>query len=301
MEQNEKPAANTNKYKILLAIIIALLAGIGIAGYFILSQNSQLEEMQQLNEISKQQLDDEYASIDTQYEGFKISIKNDSLLQQLGNEQAKVQRLREELRTVKATDRAEINRLTNELASLRKILKSYIAQIDSLNRANERLTQENKEITNKYEQTTKTLSQVSQERANLTEKVTRAAKLDATAIAVTPTNAKGKAQKKIKSVEQLVVSFLITKNITAEPGERIIYVRIMKPDDDVLVKNRSNTFAYENGEIQYSMKRVIEYGGEEVPVTLYWKVEEYLMPGTYRVDLFADGSRIGSRSFTLEK
>lgn len=299
MEQNTKPS--TRNTKILIAIIVGLIVGIGVAAYFIFSQKTQLEEMQQVNEISKQKLEDEYASIDTQYEGFKLSIKNDSLFEQLSNEQAKVQRLREELRTVKATDKAEIGRLNNELSSLRKILKSYIVQIDSLNRANERLVQQNKEITNKYQETSKTLNKVSQERANLTEKVTRAAKLDATSINVTATNSKGKVQKKIKSIEQLVVSFTITKNITAEPGERTIFVRIMKPDDDILVKNRANTFSFENREIQYSIKRVIEYGGEEVPVTLYWKVEEYLMPGTYRVDLFADGNLIGSRSFSLEK
>lgn len=299
MEQNTKPS--TRNTKILIAIIVGLIVGMGVAAYFIFKQNIKLEESQQQYEISKQQLEDEYASIDTQYEGFKLSIKNDSLFQQLSNEQAKVQRLREELRTVKAADKAEIGRLNNELSSLRKILKSYIVQIDSLNRANERLVQQNKEITNKYQETSKTLNKVSQERANLTEKVTRAAKLDATGISVAATNSKGKVQKKIKSVEQLVVSFTITKNITAEPGERTIYVRIMKPDDDILVKNRANTFPFENREIQYSIKRVIEYGGEEVPVTLYWKVEEYLMPGTYRVDLFADGSLIGSRSFSLEK
>ncbi|WP_353121532.1 hypothetical protein [Dysgonomonas capnocytophagoides] len=299
MEQ--KASTSSKKNQILIAIIMALLVAMGIAAYFIFNQKSQLEEMQQVNEISKQQLEDEYASIDTQYEGFKISIKNDSLLQQLSNEQAKVQRLREELRTVKATDKAEISRLTNELASLRKILKSYIAQIDSLNRANEKLTKEKEEITNKYQETTRTLNQVSQEKANLNEKVTRAAKLDATAISVRATNLKGKDQKKIKKVEQLIVSFTVTKNITAEPGERTIYVRIMKPDDDVLVKNRANTFPYENGNIQYSIKRVIEYGGEEVNVSLFWKVEEFLMPGTYRVDIFADGNRIGSKSFSLEK
>ena len=161
MEQ--KASTSSKKNQILIAIIVALLVAMGIAAYFIFNQKSQLEEMQQVNEISKQQLEDEYASIDTQYEGFKISIKNDSLLQQLSNEQAKVQRLREELRTVKATDKAEISRLTNELASLRKILKSYIAQIDSLNRANEKLTKEKEEITNKKQDSTRTMQQISQE------------------------------------------------------------------------------------------------------------------------------------------
>jgi len=289
-----------NSTKILVVAIVILILGLGIAAYFIFKKNTEIEELQQTNEISKQQLEDEYESISMQYEGFKFSVKNDSLLRQLDNEQAKVQRLLEELRTVKASNREEINRLNNELSSLRKILRSYIVQIDSLNRENEKLTKEKAEITQKYQETTRTLNQVSQEKANLTEKVTLAAKLDATGISVAATNSKGKAQKKIKKVEQLIVSFILTKNITAEPGERTIYVRIKKPDDDVLVKSRANVFQYENKEINFSMKRIVEYGGEETPVTLYWKVEEYLMPGTYRADIFADGNLIGSRPFTLE-
>lgn len=287
--------------KLLIIIVVVLIAGLCVAGYFIFRANTTIEELQQTNEISKQQLEDEYESISMQYEGFKFSVKNDSLLKQLDNEHAKVQRLLEELRTVKASNKEEIARLNKELTSLRKILKSYIAQIDSLNRVNEKLVKEKAEITQKYQETTRTLNQVSQEKQNLTEKVTLASKLDATGISVLATNSKGKVQKKIKSIEQFIVSFVITKNITAEPGERTIYVRIMKPDDDVLTKSRANVFQYENREINYSMKRVIEYGGEETPVSLYWNVEEYLMPGTYRADIFADGNLIGKKTFTLDK
>ncbi|WP_165042644.1 hypothetical protein [Dysgonomonas sp. ZJ709] len=287
--------------KLLIGIIVVLIIGMAVAGYFIFHQKTQLDEMQEESLLTKQQLEDEYESMTMQYEGFKINLKNDSLLHQLNNEQAKVQRLLDELKTVKADNKAEISRLNNELASLRKILKSYIAQIDSLNRANAQLRQENKEITDKYQATNRTLNEVSQQKNNLTEKVTLAAKLDATGISVSATNKKGKVQKKIDKVEQLIVNFTITKNITAEPGERTIYVRIMKPDDDVLVKSRTNVFPFENGEINYSMRKIIEYGGEEVPVTMYWNVEEYLMPGTYRIDIFADGSRIGSKSFSMDK
>ncbi|MDR1809744.1 MAG: hypothetical protein LBR34_04990 [Prevotella sp.] len=289
-----------NHTKLLIVVVAVLIAGLGIAGYFIFKANTKIVELEQTNEISKQQLEDEYESISLQYEGFKFSVKNDSLLKQLNNEQAKVQRLLDELKTVKASNKAEIARLNNELASLRKILKSYIMQIDSLNRLNDKLVRENAVITQKYQETERTLSQVAQQKDSLTEKVSLAAKLDATGISVQATNAKGKAQKKIKNIEQLVVSFVIAKNITAQPGERTIYVRIMKPDDDVLVKSRANVFQYENREINYSMKRIVEYGGEETPVILYWTVEEYLMPGTYRADIFADGSLIGKKTFVLE-
>lgn len=296
----ETESKSNNKSKLLIIVIVLLVVAIVAAGYFIFRQNSQIEVMQQENLITKQQLEDEYEGLTMQYEGMKLNIKNDSLLHQLDNEQAKVQRLLEELKTVKAENRVEIKRLNDELSTLRKVLRSYIVQIDSLNRANEQLKKEKDEINTKYQQTTRTLSQVSQAKDSLSQKVTLASKLDATGISVTPTNKKGKPQKKIKKTEQLVVNFTITKNITAEPGERIIFVRIMKPDGDVLVKSRANVFAYENKEINYSMKRAVEYGGEEVNVVLYWDVEEYLMPGTYRADIFADGNRIGSRSFELK-
>lgn len=292
----------SNKHtKVLIAAIVVLVVAVLVAGYFIFTQKSQLETIQEENELTKQQLEDEYDALSVQYEGFKFNVKNDSLLYKLDNERAKVDRLREELRTVSAENKTEINRLNKELVSLRKIMKSYIVQIDSLNQENARLTKEKAEISEKYQHTSQALNQVTQEKENLNQKVTLASKLDATGITVSATNKKGKVQKKIKSVELFAINFTITKNITAEPGERTIYVRIMKPDDDVLIKSRENTFPYENKNINYSIKRTIEYAGEEMPVTLYWNVEEYLVPGTYRVDIFADGNRIGSKSFTLEK
>lgn len=289
-----------DKNKILIIVIVVLAVGLLGSGVFLWHYKQKSDETEQELELKKQELEDDYEGLTLQYETMKYNIKNDSLLHQLTNEQAKVQRLLEELRTVKANDRAEINRLNKELSTLRQILKSYVVQIDSLNKVNEQLKKEKQEISTKYQQATQTLSQVSQAKENLEQKVTLASKLDATNISVQGTNKKGKVQKKIKKVEQFVVNFTITKNITAEPGERTIYVRIMKPDDDVLTKSRSNVFQYENKEVNYSMKRIIEYAGEEIPVTLYWDVEEYLMPGKYRADIFADGSRIGSRSFELE-
>ncbi|NDW09862.1 hypothetical protein [Dysgonomonas sp. 520] len=297
----EEKKNNKLKYVLIVAIIL-LLAGLGVAAYFILQQKTQLEENQEIIEFSRQQIEDEYKNLDAEYEELKIDIRNDSLLHQLENEQTKVQRLMEEIKKLEATkssDAKEIKRLKDELTTLRSVLRSYVAQIDSLNRINQQLTQEKLEITNKYQETSRALNQVSQEKSNLSEKVTLAAKLDATNISVRATNAKGKDQKNIKKIEQFVVSFLITKNITAEPGERNIYVRIMKPDDSVLTKSASNTFAYENRQVNYSMKRLVEYTGEETSVVMYWKVEEFLMPGTYRVDIFADGNRIGSSRFTL--
>mgnify|MGYP000820422310 FL=1 len=69
---------------------------------------------------------------------------------------------------------------------------------------------------------------------------------------------------------------------------------------DRLSKSDSNTFPYENRELVYSIKKYIEYNGEEQNVTVYWDVEEFLYAGSYRVDIFSDGTLIGSQSFNLD-
>lgn len=278
----------------VLVIVMAILIG------FLITRNTQMSEMQEQFTIDKQELEDEYEAISLQYEGFKFSVQNDSLLYKLENEQAKVLRLQEELRMTKASDQAEIKRLKDELATLRKILRSYVQQIDSLNRLNEQLRAENRQITDQYQRTTQTLRQVSQEREQLSERVSLAAQLVATNISAKAVNERGREQSRLSRSTQFVVSFTIARNITAEPGERTIYIRMMTPNGSVLSKSPSDTFPYENGNILYSMKRIVEYGGEEIPVTMYWDIEEFLMPGTYKADIFADGHHIGSHSFDMK-
>lgn len=285
----------------LVATIAVLVIILLIAVVFSVNKTRQISEMEQQYAIEKQQLEDEYEAISLQYEGFKFSVRNDSLLAKLENEQAKVQRLQEQLRLTKATDQQEIQRLKKELETLRKILKSYIVQIDSLNRLNQELKNENQQIKQQYQETNRTLRQIAREREELSEKVSLAAKLDATNISVKAVNDRGREQKRLSRSSRFVISFTIAKNITAEPGERTIYVRIMTPDGSVLTKNPDDTFPFENGQLQYSVKRIIEYGGEEMPITLYWDIEEFLMPGTYKVDIFADGNHIGSHSFTMQE
>jgi molecular chaperone GrpE (heat shock protein) len=285
----------------LIATIVVLVVVLVIAIIFVVTKTRQVSHLEQQYAIEKQLLEDEYEAIALQYEGFKFSVKNDSLLEKLENEQAKVQRLQEELKLTKATDQKEIQRLKKELETLRQILKTYIIQIDSLNRLNQELQTENIQIKQQYQETSRTLSQIAREREELSHKVSLAAKLDAININVKAVNDRGKEQKRLSRSTRFVISFTIAKNITAEPGERTLYVRIMTPDGNVLTKNPEDTFPFENGHLQYSIKRIIEYGGEETPVTLYWNIEEFLMPGTYKVDIFADGNHIGSYSFTMQE
>ena len=300
MDTEKKETKEVNKLSILIVAVVVLVLIIAGAGYYIYHQKQQMGDLIQTFNLEKESLEDEFNELSLQYEGYKFSVGNDSLVALLSTEQAKVQRLLEELRTVKSTNAREISRLKKELATLRKIMRNYVAQIDSLNRENEQLKVEKKEAVKKYKHATSQAASLKKEKEKLTERVTLASRLDATGIQITPVTSRGKRAKRIKKMQQFIVDFKISKNITAPVGEKVVYVRIMKPDDDILVKSRGDVFAFEGKEINYSMKKLIEYEGEEVSVRMYWNIEEFLSPGTYRVDIFADGNLIGRKSFSLE-
>lgn len=289
-----------NKKSLLIAAVALLvIAMIGIT-YLLITEKRANRELVEEFELDKEDLEKEYTRFSQQYDELKMTVSNDSLAQLLEQEQLKTQRLLEELRTVKSSNASEIRRLKNELATLRKIMVGYINQIDSLNRLTALQKEVIAEVTRKYNDASRQISNLSEEKKNLDKKVTLAAQLDATNIRVEARNKRGKVAKRVKDVVKMAVSFTIVKNITAENGERTLYIRITKPDNDVLTKSPSNTFPYENRELGYSIKKYIEYDGEEQNITAYWDVEEFLYAGNYRVDIFEGGNLIGSQKFGLE-
>ena len=106
--------------------------------------------------------------------------------------------------------------------------------------------------------------------------MTLAAQLDVTNIRIAPRNKRGKVAKKVIDIVKLAISFTVVKNITAENGERTIYIRITKPDNDALPKSASNTFSYENRTLPYSIKKYIEYNGEEQNENVFFVVVVFL-------------------------
>ena len=289
---------NKNKSLIIIGSALVLLL-IGVTTLLVMEKTTNKELVQEF-ELEKEDLENEYTRFAQQYDELKLTISNDSLSVLLEQEQLKTQRLLEELRTVKSSNASEIRRLKKELASLRKVMISYINQIDSLNQLTARQQEVIKDVTRKYNDASRQITSLSKEKKTLNEKVALAAQLDVTNIRIEAQNKRGRETDKVKNVVKFKIDFSIVKNITAETGEKTLYLRITKPDNGVLTKSETNTFKYENRNLTYSIKKYIEYTGEEQAVTAYWNVEEYLYAGNYRVDIFADGILIGSQSFSLK-
>lgn len=283
----------------LVAVIIVLAAGAGYLFFSLDQQKQANQEMQELAELDKKEMENEYEQFARQYSEMKTQINNDSIVAQLTQEQMKTQQLLEELKRVKSSDAREIARLKKELATMRAVLRSYVMQIDSLNRINENLTAENTRMKGQYAEATRQIAGLSTEKANLSEKVAIAAQLDATGINMTPFKKGGRKLKKMKDCKSIRVDFTVARNVTASNGMRTFYVRITKPNGQAIEDGAS--FNYENRTLRCSMSKQVEYTGDALPMSLYYSGNQVYEPGTYVVSIFADGHMIGSRSFNFQK
>ena len=147
--------------KVLIPVIVVgllLVAGIAYLSYSLSRQKQANKDMQELAELDKKEMENEYQQFADQYSEMKTRINNDSIVAQLTQEQLRTQQLLSELKRVKSNDANEIMRLKRELATVRKVLRNYILEIDSLNRLNQNLTAENTRVKGQYAESLKQMA-----------------------------------------------------------------------------------------------------------------------------------------------
>ena len=302
-EQNQQNQFNKPKRKfwdrttiILMVILGILLIGVGVMGYL---YYEKYQEEQQVR-AEKNALIEDFQELSNEYE--EVQTQNDTLQLKLTQKQLRIQKLINEINTIKRTNAQIIRKYKNELGTLREIMRSYIVQIDSLNRSNEMLRAENREIRQKYQQTAEELEEEKEIKEKLSQQVEKAAILDATDIVAVGVNDRGNEKDKINRVEKIRVCFILRENAVAESGPRDIYLRITRPDSVVLANSQQSTISVRGEELIYSARREVNYENQNLDVCIYYDPDqEQLVEGDYRVSLYSKGAQIGESSFALKE
>ena len=295
--------ANKNTAKVVLISLVAALAIVSLLLVWMnLQQKTEMKEMVELMEFEKEQLEDEYEELAIQFDGYQTpDIHNDSLVELLSQEKQRVQDLLEELRITKVTNARRIAELKKELATVRQVMVSYVHQIDSLDRTNKRLVAENQQVKQQYQEVARQAKQLEKERTQLAEVVSRASMLEISHFQMTPLNKRDRKTTIYNQIQKLQFDYTVARNITNKPGMKTIYMRITRPDGEIMQKNINDVFRFENSDIAYSVSNDFEYAGEEISGSLYWQVEEILQVGWYNADFFVDGDLIGSFPFQIKQ
>ena len=281
---------------IIIFLSVVLLAVVVV---FFVQHSENKKILNALNE-EKVSIQTELSSMMTNYDS--IYTNNETLQTELSFAQTKVKDLLLEVGQVKKVSYDEIARYRQEVTTLRTIMKNYIIQVDSLNRRNELLMAENTQVKEEIAQSESKNQQLVVEKDRLQEKIKMAAQLEVTELIGVGINDRGKEAESARRAVQIRVSFVISKNVTAPRGNKVIYVRIQKPNQVLFQKSASDLFPFEDLKIPYSAKREVTYEGNSLPVNIFWDNEgaEFL-PGEYTVDIFADGSNIGTTKFVMKR
>ncbi len=288
-----------NPSKKLLIVGIAAIVIIVTLGFLYFQSRSEMKEVVQVMTEEKMDLTMEYQNLAIDYDSLKTN--NQAINEKLELERERVSNLLEELKTVKATNALKIRELRKELSTLRTVMTSFIVQIDSLNRRNEELTQENKSMRTQVGKIQDSYKVLEKQKETLAAKVEIASKLETANMQGTGLMTNGKTTDRVNRAAKLRVCFDVLKNISAPVGEKLVYLRISRPDGALLMHSINDQFKYEDGMINFSAKRSIEYGGETTNVCIFYNVDEgELMAGEYRAEVFADGHMIGGMSFKLK-
>lgn len=298
-----------SKRNILIAIIVFLaLAAVVIMGIQSIRlkrenerQRDDLVAAEQLLEFEKMQAQEDLLTMQAEVNEYSaMAISNDSLIAMIDEQKQKIQLLLDEIKTVKATDAKRIKDLKDELSVVRSVLYDYIRQVDSLNRVNTALRNENAQVREQMKQVDQRNAQLTKQKEDLSAKVTRAAMIDVSIEGVRLLTKKGKETSKLSKVQSIAIDLDIAKNVTTAVGYKTIYLRILQPDGDVITR-RGDTFKFEGNYIAFTAKKDIEYKGERLQETVFYSVNTTLLPGTYKADIFIDGAALASKTFVIKK
>lgn len=277
----------------LIVIIIILCAVIAYLGftYYDLKKQSQLEKTEL--ERQKGNLETELHNIYNQYDSLKS--ENDTMNLKLTAEQQRI----DKLLNINANNVYKIQMYEKELKTIREVLKSYIYQIDSLNQANIALRSENIEVRQRLRQTEIEKEELTTQKEELTQIVERASVLSAKNIVVTPLNKRSKENDRADKVDKLRTCFTIRENAVIQPGNKIVYIRIVRPDE-VVLSSGVNLFDFQGEQIVFSASREVQYENVDIELCIFWTNDGQLIPGNYQVHIYAESNEIGSITFTLK-
>ena len=282
----------------LIIIILSVLL-IVVISVFVSQHNENKKILAALN-MEKASIQTELSTMMVNYDS--IHTNNETLQTELSGAQTKVKDLLQEVEQVKKVSYSQIEQYRLQVTTMRNIMKNYIIQVDSLNKRNELLMAENVQVKENFAQSETKNQQLEKEKQHLQEKIKEAELLEATELTAVGINARGKDAESARRAEQIKVSFVLSKNVTAPRGNKVIYIRIQKPNQVLLQQSPDDLFQFEDLKIPFSASREVTYEGNALPVNIFWdnKGQEFL-PGEYTVDVFADGNNIGTTKFLMKR
>lgn len=288
---------NNNRFKILIGILSVLLIGLAMYTFTLFKES---KETQTTLEEDKVEIQNELEDLIENYN--EIIQDNELKDQDLLSARTRITVLLDSVKDAEANV-SLIKRYKAEIGRLKNERKKLFRRADSLIRVNERLSMERDSTTSALNETIKLVDSVNNSNAEMSKSLEKAALIGITNLKVDGVIVRSSGKivdtKRARRAEKIRACYTLAPNALAEMGDRMIYVQVINPNNNVIGENAKINF--DNGLLAYSATTNVFYENEALDVcTLVDASEEELVKGMYIINIFDAGRQIGNARLELK-
>ena len=286
----------------LLLLVVLLLIGNVVMLCMLMQRGKGVEQTQeQVQAISSEKdnvthlLENMLASYDT------LKTENDQLTTEMEAQKAQIGELLDRVKR----GNYDLSKAKKEAETLRKIMKGYVATIDSLNQANQLLTAENLTIKQELGEEKAQKDALTTQKQELEGKISKGSVLHTTTINAGAlfmrNNGKQVETDRASKAEMVKCCFTLGENRVTNAGDKTLYMRVISPDGTVLPATDSdNRFKFNGVEGEFSARREVNYQNQPVDVCIFWTGTSELRTGQYIVEVYEAGALVSKANFNLK-
>ena len=288
---------NNNRAKILIGLLVVLLVSLAGYTYTLIQQN---KETVLFLEADKAEVQKELEAIVVSYN--EILQDNKLKDKELIAARDRIIVLLDSVKDYKANlsiitrYKAQVRALKNERAQLFK-------RADSLLVVTQRLAIEKDSTTAVLNKTIKVVDSVTTANTQLFNSLEKGAligitNLDVTAIIVRK-GGKIKETKRASRADKIRVCYTIAPNTLAQAGDRVLYVQVINPDNNIIGDKSNITFGQDL--LTYSKSKSVFYENKALDVcAIVGTKGQDVLKGLYTINIFDAQRQIGSTTLMLK-
>lgn len=290
-------SSNNNRAKILIGLLVVLLVSLAGYTYTLIQQN---KETVLFLEADKAEVQKELEAIVVSYN--EILQDNELKDNELIAARDRIVVLLDSVKNYKA-NLSIINRYKAQVRALKNERTQLFIRADSLLFVTQRLAIEKDSTTAVLNKTIKVVDSVTTANTQLFNSLEKGAligitNLDATAIIVRK-GGKIKQTKRASRADKIRVCYTIAPNTLAQAGDRVLYVQVINPDNNIIGDKLNITFGQDL--LTYSKSEIVFYENKALDVcAIVGTTGQDVLKGLYTINIFDAQRQIGSTTLMLK-
>lgn len=292
--------SNPTKFKVLIGLLIVLLLALGAYTFHLFSENQDSKISVNNLETEKQDIESELEELIANYD--EVIETNEIKDKELEEAKARIEVLLVDVKNAKLNEgllrryRSEIQTLKNERIVLFK-------KADSLVKVNNTLIAQRDSTNVILNDTYKVVDSVSQSNTQLSESLKMGAMVKAINLksegVIVRNSGKIVDTQRASRADKLRACFTIAPNTLSEAGDKLFYVQVINPENNIL--GEKATITNEEQMLTYSSKVKVFYEKEALDVcSLVNANEDDLVKGRYVFNIFEGTRLLVTNTLTLK-